>query len=771
MSRERVTGPPAKAEQHVASDGSRPDPARSLHEGLTPIPQLQRMLGNRNVARLIEAKRLTREGTIRGTTAGTEARAPGNGGEQRSDERSDLAAKVASAAISSGHALPPGLAGRLEQSLGADLSGTRVHTAAASAEAAAALGASAYTSGQDIHFGAGKYDPSSMEGQRLIAHEVTHTVQQQGAGSSIQPDLEVSQPDDPHEVQAEAFAQAFIAGGTSPVTRMLTNSAVGVSRDPDFKPKFGGDVGSLAVENLNAEIKLKATVKNARTAPAGTSLVWWWGTAGVDGVEKGTISPATGPDATFNAKAKKPTPSGASTELPANLEVTEPGTEAVVHPVTPPLEVSVLEPEYKIEQKVVPGAQGGGSADALKPSDVLEFHVTFENMDKPVDFGNAGDFRWLLTQKGLFLPELEGVKITDDTPFQSRPHRWEGDTLVYSVYCHHAGTAKYKLDFNVPGTKPVTKEFDLKSEASLAFFLERCNAATNRHRALVATFDAYLQQGFLNYKAGYDAAEAAFKEYAERQRLTKEILLGILFAGLGGAAGGYVGGLVKATAGQKHFGKIANAALKEAAIGAITDAPKDIAKYTVRLGRKLGEGGGGTAPSPDDATPDSGGGGGKSGVAGSVEPLNWYATVQKAKSVEESKIATTLQLWQTKTIDAIARGSTETVDFDPVNAITEITKLEGETVTELGTPPSPAEYEKNMWEAWIEKYAYTLEQKVGCYQFGYRVSDNVGKELREEMERVAKVLAEKGIESKWLTDALNEAERIAEEKAKASQKW
>jgi len=544
-----------------------------------------------------------------------------------------------------------------------------------------------------------------------------------------------------------------------------------VSRDAGFKPTFGGDAGVLHLKFLNADIKLKVSIRNARSAPSGTTMVWSWGAAGIDGVEKGDISPATGSTATFNAKAKKPTHVKGEDELAANAEVAEPGKPAVVHPVKPPLRVGVLEPEYRIEQQVVPGAKGGGSPEALKPSDVLEFRVTFDNVDKPKELGDAGYLRRTLTQDGgLYLAKLEGVDIPDDQPFQARPDRWEGDTLVYSVYCHHAGTGKYKLDFTVPGAKQVSKEYPLKSETSLAFFLERCNAATDRHRALLATFDAYIQQGFLNYKAGFQAAEAAFKEYAERQKLSTDILLGILFAGVGGAAGGAVGGLVKFTADQKTFASMARSALREAAIGAVTDAPKDIAKYTVRLGRLAG-GGGGKAPSPNDATPDAGGAGGSSKtVLGTVDPLDWYATVQKAKSLEESKIATTLQLWKTRTIDAIARGSTETVDYDPINAITDITKLDGRNVVDLGAPPSAAAYEKNMWEAWIEKYAFTLQQKVGCYQWGYRVEDNVGKELRAEMDRVAKVLADKGIDPGWLTVALADARRRADEQAERSQR-
>lgn len=560
----------------------------------------------------------------------------------------------------------------------------------------------------------------------------------------------------------------LIRAKKAPLTPAATSPSPTVSRESLFKPTFGGDAGVLTLANLNSAIKLKVPIKNARLAPSGTTMVWSWGAVAVDGVERGDISPATGPTATFNAKAKKPTPAKAKDDLGANVEVSEPGKSAAIHPVKPPLQVGVLEPEYKIEQKVAAASKGGGSPAALKPSDVLEFHVKFDGLDKPQDFSSAMRST-LIQDKGLYLAKLEGVAIPDDQPFQSRPSRWDGDTLIYSVYCHHAGSAKYKLDFNVPGAAPVSKEYTLKSESGLPFFLERCNAATDRHRALLATFDAYIQQGFLNYKAAYEAAEAAFKEYADRQKLGREILLGILFAGLGGAAGGFAGGLVKFTADQKTFAALARSALREAAVGAVTDAPKDVVKFTVRLGRKLAEGGGSPAVSrPDDATPDAGGGGGGS-VPGSVDPLNWYATVQKAKSVEESKIATTLQLWKTKTIDAVARGATESVDFDPINAITDITKVNDMNVTQLGTPPSAAAYEKNMWEAWIEQYAYTLKAKQGCGQFGLRVEDNIGKELRDEMDRVAKVLADKGIDPGWLSDALNEARRVANAKAKRSE--
>jgi len=137
-----------------------------------------------------------------------------------------------------GESLPGHLRGRLERSLGADLSGVRVHTGDTSNRAAASVGALAYTTGQDIHFGAGTYDPESASGQELIAHEVAHTVQQRGAAPTPQPKLEVSQPGDAHEAEADAFASAFVAGGTSAVTAGAVDGGI----DRKTPPGPGGEV-------------------------------------------------------------------------------------------------------------------------------------------------------------------------------------------------------------------------------------------------------------------------------------------------------------------------------------------------------------------------------------------------------------------------------------------------------------------------------------------------------------------------------------------------
>ena len=89
--------------------------------------------------------------------------------------------KAVSASTSTGQPLPSNLQRKFEQGLGADLSAVRVHTGPESVEANKAISARAYTTGSDIHFNKGQYDPGSLEGQHLLAHEAVHTVQQSGA--------------------------------------------------------------------------------------------------------------------------------------------------------------------------------------------------------------------------------------------------------------------------------------------------------------------------------------------------------------------------------------------------------------------------------------------------------------------------------------------------------------------------------------------------------------------------------------------------------------
>ena len=83
-----------------------------------------------------------------------------------------------------GSPLPDEVRAYMEPRFGADFSGVRVHTDGEAVQMNRELNAQAFTHGQDIYLGAGQYDPGTTAGKRLLAHELTHVVQQSGGGNN-----------------------------------------------------------------------------------------------------------------------------------------------------------------------------------------------------------------------------------------------------------------------------------------------------------------------------------------------------------------------------------------------------------------------------------------------------------------------------------------------------------------------------------------------------------------------------------------------------------
>jgi hypothetical protein len=77
-----------------------------------------------------------------------------------------------------GSPLPEGIANQMERGFGTDFSEVRIHTGSQAAQMSQSIHAKAFTHGKDIYFNQNTFDPSSKTGQHLIAHELTHTIQQ-----------------------------------------------------------------------------------------------------------------------------------------------------------------------------------------------------------------------------------------------------------------------------------------------------------------------------------------------------------------------------------------------------------------------------------------------------------------------------------------------------------------------------------------------------------------------------------------------------------------
>jgi hypothetical protein len=89
-------------------------------------------------------------------------------------EKSEKRVQVAPPVTTSGSPLPGPVQHQMEAQFGTDFSAVRVHQG----NQATMIGAQAYTTGNDIHFAPGRYDPHGPGGQQVLAHELWHVVQQ-----------------------------------------------------------------------------------------------------------------------------------------------------------------------------------------------------------------------------------------------------------------------------------------------------------------------------------------------------------------------------------------------------------------------------------------------------------------------------------------------------------------------------------------------------------------------------------------------------------------
>jgi Domain of unknown function (DUF4157) len=107
--------------------------------------------------------------------------------------------------------LEAGPKSEMESAFGESFADVRVHADAAAEKMNEELGARAVTQGRDIYFGRGEYNPSTKEGKELLAHELTHVVQQRGSSISQQANT-TGQVGDAFEQEADQAA-ALIARG------------------------------------------------------------------------------------------------------------------------------------------------------------------------------------------------------------------------------------------------------------------------------------------------------------------------------------------------------------------------------------------------------------------------------------------------------------------------------------------------------------------------------------------------------------------------------
>ena len=111
----------------------------------------------------------------------------------------------------SGQTLDDGIAGKAGAVMGQDFSGVNVHTDSTADNLSRNLGAVAFTTGNDIFFRSGAYNPKSGDGQKLISHELTHVVQQGASTPAVQGKMTVNDPNDQYEKEADSVADQVMS--------------------------------------------------------------------------------------------------------------------------------------------------------------------------------------------------------------------------------------------------------------------------------------------------------------------------------------------------------------------------------------------------------------------------------------------------------------------------------------------------------------------------------------------------------------------------------
>jgi hypothetical protein len=144
----------------------------------------------------------------------------------------------------------------MESRFGVGFGDVRIHTGSHANIAARRLGARAFTLGTDIYFGNGAYRPETVEGRRLLAHELAHVVQQsRGSRQARAGSLEVGDPHDPLECEADRVADEVMRA--VPISKITPDRAGVIRRAVVIDPASA----KITIDKKGAEPDLFVTEK------------------------------------------------------------------------------------------------------------------------------------------------------------------------------------------------------------------------------------------------------------------------------------------------------------------------------------------------------------------------------------------------------------------------------------------------------------------------------------------------------------------------------
>jgi len=165
-----------------------------------------------------------------------------------------------------GTALDPHMRARFGTGLGDELGGVRVHTDETADALVRSVSARAFTTGTDVYFAKDEFSPGTAEGESLLAHELTHVVQQRDAPPGGP--LVASEPGDPHEVEAQAVGEAARPRGSekadAEVAGLQRETATETAPAPAAEDKAKTEAElDVALDKALEDLELSNTAKKA----------------------------------------------------------------------------------------------------------------------------------------------------------------------------------------------------------------------------------------------------------------------------------------------------------------------------------------------------------------------------------------------------------------------------------------------------------------------------------------------------------------------------
>lgn len=239
-----------------------------------------------------------------------------------------------------GQPLDAATRGYMEPRFGHDFSRVRVHTDARAAASAHAVNALAYTVGEHVVFGAGQFAPTTFAGRRLLAHELTHVIQQGHGGHPLGGHVPIAPANDRAEQEADAIAHQIVLGDKSGVIgAFLPQPHLQKAGEQDALKNF---VGTW----FNRDDKAKKQQSFTFTASGG-QVTGTYSNPDPDAIFKsgkiGPLSPWAGTPGWYLADYEFPTPPGSPVPVltgKAQAQFTTPGPsvgdtfDCVVPPIT-----------------------------------------------------------------------------------------------------------------------------------------------------------------------------------------------------------------------------------------------------------------------------------------------------------------------------------------------------------------------------------------------------------------------------------------------------